>query len=164
MSSAMTSVVFGPPLDLLRPIWRQVRWYAHLAVRLWHWRAPANQDQLETWIARLEDFTPAELLALERVVLTVRSPYWDEAAERVEACAHTPKFHQPEQWVEYGRAIKKDMGQAQNVFRHVRVVHELRAAHPELPNPDAHLLAELAYQAQALRGRPNRRVSAHAHI
>lgn len=160
----MGMAIWGVPLAVVRPIWDQLRWSGRLVKHLWWVRAPDAQGRVEQWIARLEAFTPQELTVLERVVATLTGPYWADAQARVAACATTPKFHQPDQWVQYSRAIKRDIGQAQNVFRHVRVVHELRDAHAELPNPDAHLVTELAYQARALEGRPNRRVIAHAHV
>ena len=79
----------------------------------------------------------------------------------VRVCATTPKFHHSDQWVAYGRAIRANAGQAQNVFRHLKVVQTLQMAHPELSNPDAHLMAELAYQGMAVQGRRERRVIDH---
>lgn len=145
----LSLVVCGVPLEALRPIWAQLRWYWRLAKRLWHWRAQQNQEKLETWIARLEELEPEQLVVVERVVASVQGPYWADARTKVRACATTPKFHRPEQWVEYGRALKANAGQAQNVFRHIKVVHELRAQHPEMTNPEAHLITELAYHGFA---------------
>lgn len=149
-SAAMSLVIFGPPLDVLRPLLAQ----AWLRLRRAWW----------AWYVGLEQLTPDDTLVIPRVLALVQSRYWDEACDRVRACATSPKFHQPEAWVEYSRAIKKDIGQAQNVFRHVRVVHELKAAHPELTNPEAHLVTELAYLAVAAQGRAHRRVIDHAHV
>ena len=156
--------IWGVPLEALGPIWRQVRWLLSLASRLWHWRAPVNQDRLETWIARLEDFTPDQLAVLERVVTMLTGPQWDAARAAVQACATTPKFHQPEQWVIYSRAVKANPGQAQNVFRHLKAVSALRDlgdGPAAISNPDAHLLIELAYQAFAAMGRPDRQRVTH---
>ena len=160
----LTMAIGWVSLDALGPIWQQLRWYWRLARRLWHWRAPANQEQLETWIARLEVFTTAERAVLERVVTAMEGPWWAEAQAAVALCATTPKFHQPEQWVDYGRALKRNPGQAQNVFRHLKAVHALRdlADGPApISNPDAHLIVELAYQAFAAQGRPERRLVTH---
>ena len=105
------------------------------------------------WIDRLERLDIEQCAVVERVIQTIECPQWTDARARVRVCATTPKFHQPEQWVAYSRAVKADSGQAQNVFRHVKVVHELKAAHPCLSNPDAHLLTELAYHGMAQTGR-----------
>jgi hypothetical protein len=163
-SVTLTMAIWGVPFDVLGPVWAQLRWYWTLARRLWHWRAPANQDRLEMWIARLEELEPAQIAALERAVTVMTGPHWAEARRAVQVCATTPKFHQPEQWVEYGRALKGNPGQAQNVFRHVKVVQALRGLQDgaaALSNPDAHLLAELAYQGFAALGRSGRKVVAH---
>ena len=183
----MHMALWGPPLDVLSAIWARLLWWLRLGRRLWALsplqrdgllaalerleagrpvavKAPVARDVVPEWGRRLEQLTADQRAVLERVASTVESPAWDDALARVAACSTTPKFHQPEQWVEYGRAIKKDRGQAQNVYRHVRVVHELKAAYPDLTNPEAHLLTELAYHARALRGRQGRRVIEHAHL
>lgn len=160
----LTMAIWGVPFEALGPIGAQLRWYWTLARRLWRWRAPENQDKLETWIARLEEFDAEEVAILDRVLHAFAHPRWRDAQQAVRVCATTPKFHQPEQWVEYGRALKGNPGQAQNVFRHIRVVHVLRGLQDDagpLSNPDAHLLAELAYQGFAALGRPGRKVVAH---
>ena len=149
----------------LQPAWDQCVWYWRLAKRLWHWQAPQNQDRLEQWIARLEELDPEQHAVLERVVAALQSPVWHEAQDAVRAVATSPKFHQPEQWVEYGRTLKANIGQAQNVFRHLKAVSALRELRDtpvaRMSNPDAHLLIELAYQGMAATARPDRRVIAH---
>lgn len=151
-SMSMGMAIWGVPFDAVRPIWRQVRWLVEIARRLWYWRSPSTQEQLETWIARIEALTPEQALVLDRVCEALSGPYWDVARREVLACATSPKFHQPEQWVAYSRALKANAGQAQNVFRHVKVVHALREKYP-VSNPEAHLVTELAYQGLAARGR-----------
>lgn len=136
------SVVFGPPLDLIRAWWIRLR-------NIW------------VWGSRYADLPDDHRAVLERVVAVMALAQWDEARQAVQACATSPSFHDPSQWVDYSRAVKGNIGQAQNVFRHLRVVQELTTAHPGLTNPDAHLLAELAYQAHAQLGRPDRRIVNH---
>lgn len=119
-------------MDVLRPWVQWLRW-------LW-----AVIRQLG--VMRL---TVEQLAVLERAVTLMQGPEWADAQQAVQVCATTPKFHQVSQWLEYGRAIKADGGQAQNVYRHVKVVQALKAAHPSLTNPEAHLLAELAYHGFA---------------
>ena len=160
----MHMAVFGVPFDLLRPFWAQLRWSWGLVRRLWHWRAPAQRARLALWIARLETLDEPQQLALERAVAVITSSAWASARLAVQACATTPKFHQPEQWVAYGRAIKANPGQAQNVYRHLKAVQDVRGlsdGEAPLSNPDAHLVVELAYQAFAAIGRPERKVVAH---
>ena len=163
------------PLDVIRPWLSQLRWYWQLARRLWQWRSTTNHALLLAWIARLEEATPEQLelverafgvtgerkAVMQRVFAAMAMPEWEQARVGVRLCATSPKFHQPEQWLAYSRALKANAGQAQNVFRHVKVVHELRAAHPELSNPDAHLLTELAYQGLASVGREGRQIVEH---
>ena len=156
------AVTFWPPFTVLRPYWQQVRWLWGLVYRLWSWRDPQQHVRLEQWVARVEVLTPLELQVLDRVVAVLRGPWWEEAQARVAVCAHTPKMEGHEQWLAYSRALKSNPGQAQNVYRHVRVVHELHdASQHALTNPEAHLLAELAYQAYAVLGRPDRRLVMH---
>lgn len=158
---SLSMVGFWVPMDAIRPWLDHLRWYWRLATRLWQWRAPQNRQRLEVWIDRLERLDVEEGAVLERVIQAMACPQWADAQARVRVCATTPKFHQPEQWLAYSRAIKANGGQAQNVFRHLKVVQELQAAHPGLSNPDAHLLAELAYQGFAAMGRPDRTVVTH---
>ena len=153
-SSVTMLAIWGVPWELLAPLWRQLRWIAGIVWQLWAWRDPIQQARLETWIARLAACPFEERVVLERVWIVLQSPYWADTLDRVAACATTPKFHQPEQWLAYSRALKANAGQAQNVFRHIKVVHELKDRYPTLSNPDAHLLTELGYQAFAARGRP----------
>lgn len=151
----------GSLFGALQPVWEQVVWYWTLAQRLWHWRAPTNQLRLEIWIARLEALDSEQHAVLERVVTALQHPRWSEAKHAVRVVATSPKFHQPEQWVEYGRALKANRGQAQNVFRHIKAVSALRDltdGPATLSNPEAHLLIELAYQGMAAAGRPDRAV------
>ena len=164
-ASVTSALVFGwVPLDAIAPIWRQVRWLLHIARRLWPWRAPETQDRLETWIARIESFDAEQLAVLERVVAAMTGPHWPAAQQAVRTCATTPKFHAPEQWVVYSRELKANVGQAQNIFRHVKALSVLRPlgdGPAPLSNPEAHLLIELAYQAFAAMGRPDRQVVTH---
>ena len=127
----------------VRPVWDQVRWLWRVAVSLWWCRQPACQAELEAWIAQQQ--RGGDRL-LTRVQAVRAHEAWPAAQAAVRDCAMTPKFHSADQWVAYSRAIKANTGQAQNVFRHLKVVQTLQAAYPTLSNPDAHLLAELAYQ------------------
>ena len=165
----LSIAIWGVPWSVLEPWLNQLRWCWHLVRRLWHWRAPVHRRCLEAWIARFERLTIEQMETLDaeqvaiigRVLSVFALPQWEQARIGVHRCATSPKFHQPEQWVEYSRALKANAGQAQNIFRHIKVVHELRAAHPELSNPDAHLLTELAYQGLAEEGRRERRIVNH---
>lgn len=145
------------PVQALEALWRQLRWYTRLARALWWWRSVEAHERLTQWIQRLEASDWEQRAILDRVWLAFDPTVWPQARDRVRATATTPDFNQPIAWVEYSRAIKANTGQAQNVFRHLKVVHELRATTP-LSNPEAHLLAELAYQGFAALGRPDREV------
>ena len=195
----MMSVMFGPPLELLRIWWARLKWWVSLFRRIAA-LSPGQRAALVSGLAhleanrpfttivrvpivvkeqipapvtlpnrvvvkpslarpwwrlaqRLERFSAAQRVVLWRVVTLMELPVWADAVAKVQRCATSPKFHQPEQWVAYSRAVKADAGQAQNIWRHVRVVQELQAAH-DLTNPDAHFLAELAYQVTAATPRP----------
>lgn len=119
--------------------WGLIRW---AFARIWFWRIPDRYLVQEALDAE-------QRAVVDRVIAVMRSPRWADARVRVRACATTPKFHRPEQWTEYSRAVRADGSQAQNIWRHVRIVQELRAADPMLSNPDANLLAEIAYHGFA---------------
>lgn len=117
------------------------------AARLW-----AELQWCYRVVQQVRALDQEQRVVLGRVIATLNHPRWPETQMWVRECATTPKFHRPENWVEYGRALKADAGQAQNVFRHVKIVHALRK-HRDMTNPDAHLLAELAYQGMAFKDR-----------
>ena len=79
----------------------------------------------------------------------MKSPVFAEARTAVRAVAQTLDFNHPEMWVPYGRALKADPGQAENTFRHLKAVHDVKTTliAQGLPpsNPDTHLAVELAY-------------------
>lgn len=117
-------------------------------------------ERFAAWLrpCPLDDLSADHRRAVDRVVAVMRSPYWPDAHAAVQAVAQSPKFHHQDQWVEYSRAIRANVGQAQNVFRHLKAVQMVRGLHDgdaAISNPDAHLLVELAYQAMATapRGR-----------
>ena len=170
VSSGLAVVVFGPPLHLLRQWGRQawawmvrarhrLRWAWRVACAVWRWRVWAERIEARDWTARLDTLDLEQRAVLERVVTVLQGPAWASAQREVRACATSPKFHQPEQWVDYSRTVKKNAGHAQNIWRHMKVVYAIQADQP-VSNPDAHLAAELAYQGFATMGRP-RRVEAH---
>ena len=145
-SVTLSMAIWGLPVAVLAPTWAHLRWYGRLARALWGWRQPAQQARLDGWIERLSASSAGDLAVFDHVAAVLEGPYWAHAQALVQACATSPKFHQPEQWVAYSRAVKADGGQAQNIWRHVKVVHELKVAHAEITNPEAHLVTELAYQ------------------
>ena len=141
----MSASFVGGCVEALWALWARLQWTWRLHRRL--------------QVSRLTD---AQLAVLERAVTLMQSPFWANAEQAVQVCATTPKFHQSQQWVEYSRALKANAGQAQNVFRHIKVVRDLVAAHPALTNPEAHFLAELAYQGFARIERRDVKIVHHA--
>ena len=157
-AATVAMVAFAPPWSLLRPWWERLKW----SWRLWRRirRVPAtDQVLIETWIARLQAADMEQRAVLERVIWSMRPEVWSEARRCVRETAVTLGFNRPEAWIPYGRALKADPGQAENTFRHLRSVHELRAtlrgtgAGTHLSNPDANLTIELAYQGLSAMGR-----------
>jgi hypothetical protein len=163
-ASVLTVAIFGPPLDRLRH-WadqsrrwlqrtgRRIQWSWWIARRVWTWRVWAEQIAPTPWSTRLDALDLEQLAVLERVIRVMQSHDWSVARQRVRICASTLGFHDPQAWIQYSRLIKTNPGQAQNVFRHLKVVYELTQADPTLTNPDAHLLAELGYQGFMAQGR-----------
>ena len=157
----MMSSVWGVSFEAIRPAWEQVRWLWALCRRLWWWRDPLKQAQLALWLTRIDTLDTEQTLVLERAASALTSPCWADVRERVRVCATTPKFHHPDHWLAYSRAVKSNAGQAQNIWRHVKIVQELQLMYPTLTNPEAHLLAELGYQGVSALGRPNRQTVSH---
>ena len=112
-----------------------------------------QQEQREQWLTRLSAMSAEQRAILQRVTTVLESSAWQEAQVAVRRCATTLGFANPEMWVQYSRVIKADPGQAENVFRHTKAVHEVKAAVTvaglSISNPDLHLLVELAYQGFA---------------
>ena len=151
-------------VEALTVIWARVRWCWRIMRRLrldrltvdqfeWYWRV-TQRFQLNT-------LTVEQFAVLDRAIALMQGPRWGDAQALVRQCATSPGFHRPEAWVEYSRAGKASTGQAQNIFRHVKVVHALTKAYPELTNPAAHLLAELGYHAFAGIDRRERQIVDH---
>ena len=147
------------PLAWIRPLWARLT----TEVR-WLWRlhqATAGERQM---IAMSLACDVEQRAVVVRVLHVLQGETWPRAQAEVRTCATSPKFHQPEHWVSYSRIVKSNPGQAQNVWRHMRVVQAIQATDPTLTNPEAHLAAELAYQGLAAQGRPERRLIPHQAI
>ena len=139
-SVIVTAVTFWPPFAVLRPWWARVVLVWRWAWRVWAMR-PADVATLDTVLG----LNAEQRAVVGQVMAAMSSHEWDDARARVRACATTLGFNHPEMWIQYSRVIKADAGMAQNVFRHAKVVQELRQTFPKLGNPKANLLAELAY-------------------
>lgn len=134
--AVIAMAVFGPPLDLLKLFWARAKWWMR-------------------WQRAIQGMGLEQILVLHRVMQRLTSPEWDLARSLVRTCAHTPDFHHQEAWVSYSRAMRANLGQTQNIFRHLTVIQGLQAQ-SLLSNPEAHLLAQLAYEGFAAVGRPHR--------
>lgn len=108
-----------------------------------------QQEQREVWMRRVAACTWEQRQILDRVMAALEAPPFVDARVAVREMAQTLNFNHPEMWVPYGRALKADPGQAENVFRHVKAVHDVKAALAargiQTSNPDLHLAVELAY-------------------
>lgn len=143
-SVTMHCSLVGGLIEAVTVLWARLQWLWRVARRL-----------------RLNSLTSEQLAVLDQAIALMQGPPWATAQGLVQQVATSPGFHRPEQWVEYSRAIKANPGQAQNVFRHVKVVHALTASHPELTNPEVHLLAEMGYHAFARIDRRERQIVTH---
>lgn len=143
-ASVASGVVFGPPLDLLGQVWaRLVSWLR------WCWAGFGLRDRerILATAQRIAGQGIAERAVLEHAIVLMNGPHWGQADRLVRETATTLGFNRPEAWIPYGRALKASPGQAENTFRHLRTVHELKKIETTstISNPDAHLLVELAY-------------------
>jgi hypothetical protein len=155
--SAVTSmIVFGPPLDVMRDLWRRLRWLVRLLV--WGWRVPHEErDWALLTLRQVRALGREERAVVGQALTLMASPTWPTARVIVRTTAQTLGFNRPEAWLPYARALKAEPGQAENTFRHLKSVHDLKAqaqaASSTVTNPQAHFLIELAYQGFAAMGR-----------
>lgn len=98
-------------------------------------------------------FSREQQAVVWRVVETVGSPAFPVARQAVTRTATTLGFNRPEAWGDLKAELKRDAGNAENMFRHLQTVNTLRLNYTgsTLSNPTAHLLVELAYHAYTLR-------------
>lgn len=146
-SFTLSMAIWAVPGDVLYP------------VRLWlrrAWTAWVRFYRLKPWTLSGE-----QLAVLGYVQELVTSPLYAEAQREVRVCATTLQFTQPEHLVEYSRAIKSDLRQAQNTYRHLRAIQGLKLSHPELANPEAHLVTELAYHGFTVTGKDHAKHVTH---
>lgn len=148
------SVTAGFGFGGIEPVVDKLSWLWRLCRRLWHWKRRA---ELEVWIDRIDQWTPEQRAVVERSARCVESALYREARLTVRATAKTIGFNHPEAWVPYSRLLKSDPNQAQNMYRHVKAVQDvklaLRAQGSTVTNPEAHLAVELAYVGFAWSGR-----------
>lgn len=128
---------------------------------------PAVPDAYRATVDAVLQCDAVQRQVLDQAIAVMRSSWWPDAQAAVAAVAHSPKFHQAEQWVEYGRALKANAGQAQNVFRHIKAVAALRSladGPAAISNPDAHLIVELAYRAYTVVDPRPKQIISHPRI
>jgi hypothetical protein len=121
----------GSVIGASQAIWDQIGWLIALAKALHRAR-------------------PAQRRAIDRAIEATTHPLFHVAQSHVAATAKTLGFNKPHAWRDLSRELHASPNDAENTFRHLRVVHALKAhGGSTLTNPDAHLIAELAYQAYA---------------
>ena len=155
----------APPVVAQRSPWMYPQWQSVVnTMSMAIWWVPIEWTPLKRWLVRCWSLiatlwrvqpwtqTGEQLAVMNRVIGLVGDPAFLSARAQVRACAQLASFQQPAEWLEFGRALKGDKGQAQNVFRHLWAVRELQKVAP-VPNHDAHLLIELAYHGFQVTGR-----------
>ena len=95
---------------------------------------------------RLWAYDRTQVGALVPVLDMLESAHWTAAKDAVTVTAHAPGFHRDSTWIDYSRAMKRNRGQQENVYRHLKAVQTLQGD-GGVTESDAHLLIELAYQA-----------------
>ena len=110
-----------------------------------------------TWrfLFRIYRLTPTQCLALDRVLQSFEHPGYPMARQTVRRTATTLGFNRPDAWLELGRAMKRNPGEAENTYRHLESARLLRVnlVGSTLTNPQANLMVELAYQEFAAMGK-----------
>lgn len=89
--------------------------------------------------------------AVLRALDAVQHPAYPLAYAAVKKTATTLAFNRPESWTELSRGLKRDMGSAENTYRHLEACRLLKSnlLNSSLTNPQTNLIVELAYQAYA---------------
>lgn len=153
-ASVTSMIIFGPPLDWLKALWLRLRWLVRLLV--WGWRVPRDEREWTlVTLGQIVRLGREERAVLGQALTLMDSPNWQPARTIVRQTAQTLGFNRPEAWLPYSRALKAEPGQAENTFRHLKSVHDLRAQarSSTVTNPQAHFLIELAYQGFGAMGR-----------
>jgi len=108
-------------------------------------------------VRRIERLDAEQRDVLSRVLTTLESPAWPVARVSVRQTATTLGFNRPEAWIHLSRELKASPGRAENTYRHLQTCttlrNRLREQGSTVTNPQMHLVAELAYQGFAARGR-----------
>lgn len=131
--STVTLMMAGFWLDL-GPLMRWVRRCGRYLRTIW---------RLQPWTLSGE-----QMAVLDHTLAVVTGPAFPLAQAQVRTCAHLANFSRPEEWLEFGRALKSNHGQAQNVWRHYWAVRAVQQAQ-DIRTADAHLAVELAYHGYA---------------
>ena len=159
------SVVFGPPLDLLRVLWQRLAWTLVVAWRAWQWPVDRRAllaswlDVLErsdldtvTWLHTMERAQPSpeHRETLDRTYQAITSPLYAVAQQAVRRVAGTVGFTDgPKGALAYKHLLEANAGRRDNLLRHVAATEQIRdaaqAAQIPLRNPELHLVTELAY-------------------
>ena len=156
-SVTAASVVFWPPLEIIRPWWSRLRWRWRAWRVLGRCRSTEARARMDRWLHRLLSEDKEQQAVFDRVASAMDSPEWAVTRLVVRQTATTLGFDRSEAWIPYARTIKADPGSAENTYRHLKSVFEvrdqLRAVGSTLTNPALHLIVELGYQGFAAMGR-----------
>lgn len=119
------------------------------ALAKWRW--------VWTLVTRIRGLDRDRQLVVQRTLEMVEHQNYPMAQAAVRQTATTIGFNRPDAWRPLSHVLKRDQGQAENVYRHMQTVELLqvasRASGSTLTNPELHFLSELAYQSFAIRGR-----------
>ena len=156
-SVTAASIVFWPPLEIIRPWWSRLRWRWRAWRLVGRYRSAQECARLDRWLARLLRSDEEQQAVLDCVALALESHAWPVTRVVVRQTATTLGFDRPEAWIPYARVIKADPGSAENTYRHLKSVFDvrdqMRACGSTLTNPALHLIVELGYQGFAVMGR-----------
>ena len=152
--SSVSIVVFGPPLNLLRVIWRRFRFVLSLVPLLW-WTAESDRVWVRTWLKGwpgywLEawpGYSPQERYVFDELATLFVSDTWPKAQQAVAQTATTAGFNEPKYWKGLSTMVHATPGKAAQHFRHQDAVRNLQTLGVDRSSHEMNFVVEAAYHA-----------------
>jgi len=149
-------IVCASLLGGLQLLWERVAYACRWCLLAWRWsKEPRRVEALlgvsgEAWATLSAD----QRRAMTQALRIVRSPLFPAAQAMVFNTSRAERFHEHQAWNAVSTSLAAaGQGHAENIWRHLHAVEAFRVLHPEMSNPDRHLLIELAYHEFAASGR-----------
>lgn len=110
--------------------------------------------QFRWWKAfyhRITALSKAKRSLLLHTLTTIESPHYAHAFTAVQQTSQILGFNKPDAWIHLKRELKDQLGESENVMRHLEAVKRMKlVSGSTFTNPQAHFLVELAYQGRSI--------------